>query len=210
MKLASHTFVDPKLLQPSDSAARRRFLITNHNKLIRRMRKLSHGQHLQSTFIEPVDENSRCGTSACALGWAVIGGDIPGLQYVQFTYESKEEYEQKQVAMLPIVNGQFLHNEALSAIRNDRQPWQISAEYDIARFQNYIPILHAAALDVLNKNGLSVEENTGLLIWDIIGTAFFGKATHGYVFLNASLTTKEVIQRLEKRVRQLKNSKNTQ
>lgn len=57
-------------------------IVENHKRLIAIMEALPEEKHRQSIWGRYLDNDPRpeaCGTSACALGWAALSGEIPGL-----------------------------------------------------------------------------------------------------------------------------------
>lgn len=59
-------------------------IVENHKRLIAIMEALPEEKHRQSIWSRYLDNDPRpeaCGTSACALGWAALSGEIPGLSY---------------------------------------------------------------------------------------------------------------------------------
>lgn len=113
--------VDVKLLKLSNSKARYRFLINNHRKLIRIMKSLTPEQHHQEIWAED-NHRSPCGTSACALGWAALSEQLPGLEWYKFRTDNRG------MMYLPQINGGYLGDAATADVNTDthQMVWEIA------------------------------------------------------------------------------------
>lgn len=79
--------INPKLLRTDNSDERYKFLLENHKKLIKVLEDLPDAAHEQDIWLE-VPKDNPCGTTGCALGWAVASGEFTGLGY--YNYETHD------------------------------------------------------------------------------------------------------------------------
>lgn len=108
-KVYSHpTKADSRLLYdlPDWSPDRSVFLADNCEKLADLLEHhIPRKLHDQETWAERVGDDGKpmCGTSACALGWAVMMHIIPGLQHRIETYRDAHRVHHD---VIPTINGQ--------------------------------------------------------------------------------------------------------
>lgn len=108
------TRTHPHLAKDMSSRLRRLMCADNCEKLADLMEAMPKRRHEQSTFglcvVDKGKEANVCGTTACALGWAVLTHLIPGLQYKmhQFsTYQLRNgvAVDVVEYSYVPLLNG---------------------------------------------------------------------------------------------------------
>lgn len=168
------------LLIPGKSDRRYKFLIANHRKLIGIMKSLEESQHRQSSWIVKQDNDSWCGSSACALGWAVMSGEFKGLGYIDGA-----EYPALEMGddFLPVAQG-FVS-------------YQFDREFARAMTQ-MADSMEEGSRDAGIYRGLRNEGT-----WGAIGIAWFGHETLDNIFADGDISRRQVIEELEDAMRGL-------
>ena len=157
----------------------------NAGKLAYIMSRLTHRQHIQSSWAKPdVRDNHPCGTPQCALGWGLHEGLAPGivLSVGCYVYGDGEYNEDEVIAELlreyPSAK-QIMENGTL-----------------ILRIDNTRFVLDDRVPNG-NRYVFPLREATGeALEWGVAGSEFFGAAVMEAVFSTGDLTTAGVIGRL--------------
>lgn len=116
-KRSAVTKEDPALLRESRSEERRKFLLKNHTRAVRMLKKLRPHQHRQYSWAEKEGRNE-CGTAACGLGWVALTNILPGLQWRATRNKISWETDQE---------GNDVYNEDIDVMINGRK-----SEWDIA------------------------------------------------------------------------------
>lgn len=83
-------------------------IIENHKRLIKIMEALPIEHHDQAhwAYFEGEHPDLACGTSACALGWAALSGEIPRLS----------AYPNESNKFMPLVDGRMIMWETAGAL----------------------------------------------------------------------------------------------
>ncbi len=81
-RYARYTYVDEELLKVSRDPKRVEFVASNCEKLADFLEGIPESNHCQRAWFADTHLGD-CRTVGCALGWAVMSGIFPGLQYAQ-------------------------------------------------------------------------------------------------------------------------------